>query len=183
MNLRPQRRPGTHLGLPTIVYLAAVLLSSVGCSSADPELVALRKKFLLHDEPNSPTTIAHARTATAENPSVMFVARVHHDELEAFVPGQAAFLVTEILPDEHGHGGKQHADNCPFCQRKSAQAPRAAVQFIGKSGTPLSVDARELFGIKPGDEVVIGGEGEVLADLNIFQVTAAGIYLRSRRSE
>jgi hypothetical protein len=61
---------------------------------------------------------------------------------------------------------------------KAAQAPYAAVQFVDSSGEPLAVDARKLFGIQVGDTVVIRGQGEVLADLDMFQVTADGIYVR-----
>ena len=162
----------------TVSMLAASVLLLAGCSQEDPQLAALRERLLLTLEPAAATTIADAKAAAAENPDVLFVARIAQDEHEAFVPGRAAFLVTEILADEAGHGGKDHADNCPFCSRKAAEAPQAAVQFLGESGQPLAVDARKLFGIRPGDTVVIRGQGEVLAELDMFQVAADGIYVR-----
>jgi len=160
------------------VSLAVIVLSLAGCAQEDPQLVALREQLLLTAEPAEATTISEAKAGASENPRVVFVARVTGDEREAFVPGHAAFVVTEILADDDGHGGKDHADNCPFCQRKSATAPRAAVQFVDESGQPLAVDSLKLFGIRSGDAVVICGKGELLAELDMFQVTADGVYVR-----
>lgn len=154
------------------------LLLLAGCSAEDPRIVALRNRLLLLAEPAAATTIAEAKAAVIEKPDVLFVARVAADEHEAFVPGQASFLVTEILPDEHGHGGKDHTDNCPFCKRKAAEGPRAAVQFLDAAGETLDIDGRKLFCINPGDTVVIRGTGELMPDLDLFVVTADGIYVR-----
>lgn len=43
----------------------------------------------------------------AGKPDVLFAARVAECKHEAFVPGKASFLVTDILRDEHGHGGAE----------------------------------------------------------------------------
>lgn len=162
----------------SLVSLAAIVLLLAGCSAEDPRLATLRQPFVLSAEPESVTTIAEAKAAATENPRVTFVGRISGNDHEVFVPRSASFVVTEILPDEDGHGGKDHADNCPFCKRKAVTAPRAAVQFVDSTGDPLAVDARELFGIQVGDTVVIRGQGEVLAELDMFQVTADGVYVR-----
>lgn len=175
-----------HHGVLRIGQLLACVTSlflSSGCDEKDSELEAMRGRLLLDEAPANAMSIVEAKAAISENASVSVSALIAPDEDEAFVPGQAIFLVTEILPDEDGHAGKEHADNCPFCKRKAAQAPRAAVQFVDESGEPLRADARELFGVQCGDEVVIRGKGELFAELNIFQVTADGIYLQDRRSE
>jgi hypothetical protein len=160
---------------------ATALFYLAGCSTEDPRLQSLREQFVLRAEPQQPTTIADAKTKVAENPRVEFVGRIAKDEFDAFTPGQASFLVTEILPDEPGHGGKDHAENCPFCKRKAAEAPRAVVHLVDAAGETLKVDARKLFGIESGDTVVIRGTGELMAELDLFVVTADGIYVR--RSE
>ncbi len=159
---------------------AAAMFCLPGCSTEDPRLQSLREQFVLRSEPTESTTIADAKAKLAENPHVNFVGRIAADEHQAFTRGRASFLVTEILPDEHGHGGKDHADNCPFCKRKAAEAPRAAVQFVDESGETLAVDARKLFGIEPGDTVVIRGTGELVTELNLLVVTADGIFLPPR---
>ena len=149
-----------------------------GCASEDPQLLALRSRLLLQVEPESTTTIAAARETSVENPQVSFVGQIVPDESEAFAKGQAAFLVTEIVPEQEGHEGKEHADSCPFCKRRAANAPRVAVQFVDDSGEPLKIDARQLLGVQAGDTVVVQGEGRVIEDLGMFHVTANGIYLR-----
>lgn len=167
--------PACHSRL--LVSLAVVLLIT-GCSAENPRLVKLRQQLVLAVEPESVTTIDAARAEAIENPRVTFVGRITGNEHEVFVPRQASFVVTEILADEVGHGGKDHAENCPFCKQRAANAPRAAVHFVDSSGELLAVDARELFGIRVGDTVVIRGQGEVPTELDMLQVTADGIYIR-----
>lgn len=161
-----------------VTSLAATALLFAGCSAEDARVAELRQRLLLPSEPESASTIAAAKEAVAEHAEVSIVARVGHDEFEAFVPDQAAFLVTEILPEEEGHRGKDHAANCPFCKRKAANVPRAAVQFLDESGSPLAFDARKLFGIRPSDVVVVRGMGKVHDELDMFQITADAIYVR-----
>lgn len=160
-----------------LTLLAAVMLF-VGCSAEDSRMATLRQRWMLTEEPAAVSTILEARDGVATNSNVVFAGRIADDEHEAFMPGEAAFIVTEILPVQDGHDGKEHVDNCPFCKRRAAQAPRALVKFADDSGAPLAVDARQLFGIQVGDTVVIRGKGEVLSELNLFQVTADGVFRR-----
>ena len=160
--------------------LPVVTLCLLGCSMEEPRFQALRQQFVLPTEPTALTTIADARAQLAENPYVQLIGRIDTDEYRAFTRGKAAFLVTEIIADEHGHGGSDHADNCPFCKRKAAETPQASVQFVDESGDALNVDARKLFGLQPGDRVVIRGTGELVAGLNLLVVTADGIFLPPR---
>jgi hypothetical protein len=157
------------------------LLAWTGCSTETAELRELRERFVLESEPGSATTIADAKAAVQENSQVVFAGRITGVEQEVFSPGEASFVLTEILPDEEGHGGEDHADNCPFCKRKAEQAPRASVQFVDAAGQTFPIDARELFEIGPGDTVVIRGTGELMAEMDLFLVTADGIHVR--RSE
>ena len=43
----------------------------------------------------------------------------------------------------------------------------------------FTIDARKLFDVAPGDEVVIRGTGTVIDDLNLFQVKAEAMHVRS----
>lgn len=156
-----------------------LLALSTGCNREDAQVTALREQLMLPQEPASPTTVSEAKANIATDREVVVVGRILDDEIEAFVPGQAVFLISEILPGHEGHGGKEHIDNCPFCKRRAAKAPRAAVQCVDESGKPLDVDARKLFAVEPGDTVVVRGQGEVLTDWDVFQVTADGIYVRT----
>lgn len=160
------------------VFFAAMLCLP-GCSTEDARLESLRERYLLSSEPPAPTTIAEAKAKLSENSRVKLVGRIPADEHEAFTRGEATFFVTEILSDDHGHSDPDHVDNCPFCQMRAANAPRAAVQFVDEQGEPLEVDARELFGIDTGDTVVIQGMARLIAKLDVFVVTADSIYLRA----
>ena len=158
------------------VALPAACVCFFGCSTEDPRTQSLRERFVLAAEPKAPSTIADAMANVADNPRVEFIGRIDANEFNAFTPGQASFLVTEILPDEHGHGSDHDAEDCPFCKRRAAEAPRAAVQFVDADGETIDVDARELFDINPGDTVVVQGKGELNAKLEMLFVTADGVY-------
>jgi hypothetical protein len=159
------------------VLLLAVFQILTGCATEDPQMVSLRQKLVLPSEPPEATSIAAARAHAETQGSVVLAGQVAADAQEAFIPGKATFLVTEILADLD-HGPNHDADNCPFCKRRAAEAPRAAIEFADKDGMPLRCDARKLFNIEPGDQVVIRGHGEWISDLNLFRVSADGIYVR-----
>lgn len=164
---------------PRLAIAATLLVLCAGCNSDDAQLSALRDQLMLPEEPAAAATVSEAKATAASDRDVVVVGRIVDDEIEAFVPGQAVFLIAEILPGHEGHGGKDHVDNCPFCKRRAAKAPRAAVQCVDESGKPLDVDARKLFAVQPGDTVVVRGKGEVQTDLDVFQITADGIYVRT----
>jgi len=54
------------------------------------------------------------------------------------------------------------------------------VQFVGTDGKPIPVDARKLFGVAKGSDVVIRGSGifDPKLGIPVLQVTADGIYVR-----
>lgn len=161
-----------------VLFLTMIVLCA-GCAGEDPQLLGLRQQLTLETEPADATTIAVAKDGLAANPKVSFIGRIAADEREAFVDGKAAFIVTEILPEEQGHGGNDHAANCPFCKHKAAAAPWAAVEVLNESGELLEIDARKLFGVQPDDIVIVQGQGEFIAELDLFQVTAESIFVRS----
>jgi hypothetical protein len=154
------------------------LASIVGCGTEDPRIGKWRSEFLLAIAPSRATNIADAKAGLAESTKVVFEGRVGPGPDNVFTPGQAAFLVTEILSDEHSRISGHDASNCPFCKRRAAQAPLAAVQFVDDSGEVVAIDARDLFGLKTGDSVVISGKGKILGELELFEVTANGIFLK-----
>ena len=71
--------------------------------------------------------------------------------------------------DEHGEG-----EECPFCQKKEQDA-QALVQFSDDTGEVLAIDARELFEIAEGQEVIVTGTASLLAD--ILMVDAQSVLL------
>ncbi|MEO0532007.1 MAG: hypothetical protein AAF266_15750 [Planctomycetota bacterium] len=99
--------------------------------------------------------------------------------------GQATFfLVDPATADEFAshseEAGDDHAADCPFCARDAASKANAVavVSFPSEADptTPVAIDARDLFGIKQGDMVVVRGEAELVGD--VLVVTADGIFRR-----
>jgi hypothetical protein len=82
--------------------------------------------------------------------------------------------VTEL--EEHAH---HHApgEECAFCAAHAPQALVAVVQFKGKNGKPLRVDARELFELKEKETVVVKGTARI-APGGMMTVDATGLYAR-----
>jgi hypothetical protein len=56
----------------------------------------------------------------------------------------------------------------------------AAVQFLAADGKPIPVDARKLFGVAKGSDVVIRGTGifDPKLGIPVLQITADGIHVR-----
>jgi hypothetical protein len=99
--------------------------------------------------------------------------------MDAFVKDKASFSLLEI-PDDHAQKPGHKPDDCPFCKKRAANSPIAAVQFVGADGKELPIDARTLFGLREGQDVVIRGTGVFDPKLGIpvIQITADGIHVR-----
>ncbi len=156
-----------------------LMLTFVGCDSeptTSPEVLRQRAALTLPTAPSGAITLAEAaekHSAGELSGEVLLVGRVYAESQDPFEPGKASFLLS-VLP-EKGHDDPEHADNCPFCKRKAAMAPKAVVQFLGSDGAVLPYDAQELFELKAGDVVTVRGEIESF-DLNLFNVNASGIH-------
>jgi hypothetical protein len=97
-----------------------------------------------------------------------------------FVENQAMFFLADpeavAEMEEHSH---QHAPGevCAFCAAHAPDTLLAVVQFQGKNGKPLPVDARELFDLKEKETVVVRGTAR-LAPGGMMTVEATGLYAR-----
>ena len=163
-----------RLACALVVLVAAI----TGCSSEDPRFQSMRDQYILASEPDSPSTIEDATLAVGEGSQVEIVGRIMSKEKSKLAPGKAIFMVSEILPNEHGHDDPDHADDCPFCKRRQENAPKAAIQLVDSSGETLTVDPLEALGIEAGDSVVVRGTGKMMADIDMLLVTADGIHVR-----
>ena len=155
-------------------------LLCAGCEANDTQHAELREKFVLSEEPAGATTIKAAKEAVAEKPSITLIGQVGLGDQGVFVPGKASFLVTEVPADDHAKNANHDASNCPFCKRKAAKAPRASGHFVAEAGKTIAIDSRPLCNLKPGDTVIIRGQGKRIAELDQFHVTADAIYVRPR---
>jgi hypothetical protein len=149
-------------------------------AAAEVDVAAARGRFVLPAEPDGATTLAAAKETLTTTPQPVVIAgRIGGKGMDAFVKDKASFSLLEI-PDDHAKKPGHKPDDCPFCKKRAANAPIAAVQFVGDDGKELPLDARTLFGIQEGQDVVIRGSGVFDPKLGIpvLQITADGIHVR-----
>ena len=165
--------------LATVVGLHAGFCLIAAAASVDVKQV--RANLVLQKEPAGAITPTAAKAAVAKAPKRIVIAgRIAGSKgMDPFVKGKASFAMLQ-LPDAHASQPGHNADDCPFCKKRLAQAPMVAVQFVGTDNKELPIDARDLFGVKDGEVVVIRGVASFNAKLAlpIIQLQADGIYIR-----
>jgi len=167
-------------GKPFGLAVALVALASV-VAVAETDVAAVREALLLTEEPAGAASLAEARKGLGLEPKPVVVAgRIEGKGIEPFLEGKASFSLLEIPADDHAKDPGHNADDCPFCKKRRANATMAAVQFLGADGKPIPVDARTLFGVAKGQDVVVTGTGVFDPKLGIpvIQVTGDGIFVR-----
>lgn len=151
----------------------------VGCGSPEQaELTAHRQRLLLPQVPAEVQSVADAKAALVSQPDIVVQGQVEIESVPSSGPAQAIFVLAELQPDRHGEQPGHVADNCPFCKRRAAEAPRVTVQLVDASGKVLPYSVQQLFGLKRGDVVVVRGRGEVVPELDLFTLTATGVHLQ-----
>jgi hypothetical protein len=168
--------------LPLVLLLAfAPAFASFPASALDLDPAAVRRQFMLPAEPAGALTPTAAKQKLGATPQAVVVAgRIGARGMEPFLDGKASFVLVEIPADDHARKPGHDTDNCPFCKKKTANAPMVAVQFLGADGKPIPIDARKLFGVAKGADVVVQGTGVYDAKLAIpiIQLTADGLHVR-----
>ncbi|MCC9658552.1 hypothetical protein [Rhodopirellula halodulae] len=106
------------------------------------------------------------------------VGKVDAGEFEAFEPGSATFMLSELPDEAHTGGDPEHADNCPFCKRRAANAPKAVVQIIDNAGSVRETRADQLAGLAKGDVVTVSGKATYDADVNTITIQSQKIHVR-----
>jgi hypothetical protein len=159
-----------------LLLLGLFLLSGCGTPSGlDPALLAWREKFVLVAEPANAVSLAEAKSELAERSAIVVTGKIGGTELEPFESGKASFIISELpQPGTHSHA-EGEADNCPFCKRRAAKAPKAIVQFLNDKQEVIPFDARELFDVDRDQVVTITGEAK-LNSLDMLVITANGVY-------
>jgi len=150
---------------------------------ADVDVAAARTTLVLAEEPAAAVSLAAARQKLGTTPQPIVVeGRIGAKGMEPFLQGKASFSLLEIPADDHAEKPGHNADDCPFCKKRQANATMAAVQFLGADGKPIPVDARQLFGVEKGQDVVVRGTAvfDPALGIPVIQLTADGIYLRPR---
>jgi hypothetical protein len=165
--------------------LAAMILATTVTTTAmaDVDAAALRAALVLAEPPAGAVSLEAARqTLGVGGQPVVVQGRIGAKGMDPFLKGKASFSLLEIPADDHASKPGHNADDCPFCKKRQANSTMAAVQFLGADGQPIPVDARQLFGVAAGQDVIVRGTGVFDPNLGIpvIQVTADGIYLVPR---
>lgn len=150
-------------------------------ASAEVDVAAIRGTLVLPEEPAGAITLAAAKQKLTTTPQQVVVAgRIGGKGMDAFIKDKASFSMLEIPTDDHAKKPGHKPDDCPFCKKRQANSPIAAVQFVGPDGKELPIDARTLFGIKEGQDVVIRGTAifDPKLGIPVIQLTADGIHVR-----
>ena len=161
------------------VATASCLAGSIALADAD--VAEIRGRLVLAEEPAGAVSLAAAKAKlTTEPQAVVIAGRIGAKGVDPFLAGKASFSLVEIPPAGHGAEPGHKPDDCPFCKKRAASSPIAAVRFLGAEGKEIPVDARELLGVKAGQDVVIRGTGifDPTLAVPILQITADGIHVR-----
>jgi hypothetical protein len=162
-------------GMLAVVFMLAAGLASAAVADD------VAAKMLLAEEPAGAVSLTEAKGKLTTTPQPIVIAgRIGARGMEPFLENKASFSLVEIPTDDHAAKPGHNADDCPFCKKKNANSPMAAVQFLGADGKVIPIDARKLFGVQKGQDVVIRGTGVFDPKLGIpvVQVTADGIHVR-----
>ena len=171
---------GTVFAVAVAAAMAVMPPAASLAFEIDPATV--RGQLVLPAEPAGAITPAAAKEKLTKEPQPVVIAgRVGaRGGMEPFLENKASFVLVEIPADDHARKPGHDNDNCPFCKKRQANSPMTAVQFVGADGTVIPVDARKLFGLQKGSDVVVRGQGvfDPKLAIPVIQLTADGIFVR-----
>lgn len=170
-------RGAARRSCPWTIVASLVLLG--GFASAE-DAAAIRGRLVLAEEPAGAISLAAAKEKLTTTPQPVVIAgRIGAKGIDPFLEGKASFSLVEI-PDGHARKPGHKPDDCPFCKKRAAGSPVAAVRFLGADGKEIPIDARTLFGVKQDQDIVIRGSGifDPKLGVPILQITADGIHVR-----
>jgi hypothetical protein len=178
-------------GLRSLVAIGLAAIAVVGGAVAHANealtAAAARDRYTLQAEPEGVLSIAAAQELLGKTPgkpqAVAIAGRVGTRQGSPFLEGKASFFLIEIVDDPHASKPGHDSDDCPFCKKRLAKLPIAAVQFVDAAGAVLPHDSRGLFGLEKGREVVVRGTGifDPKFPIPVVQLTADGIHVRAKR--
>jgi len=162
--------------------VAVVCVAGAGHAWAEIDVAAMRGRLLLPQEPAGAVTLAAAKEKLTATPQPIVVAgRIAGRGTEPFGKNEATFSMLEIPADDHAKKPGHKPDDCPFCKKRNANSPIAAVSFVGADGTVIPMDAQKLLGLSEGQDVVVRGSGffDPKLGIPVIQVTADALHVRA----
>lgn len=166
-----------------LLVLPVAYLSLAGCGqSIPPELLSIRERLLLEQEPQGAITIEQARLQVAEDPGVTLTVKVGNRNFTNWSEEkQATFYVSEGFPGSDYNVGPDHdASTCPFCKRKwKEENSLAVVQVVNEAGDVLPLSAESIFNLTPGRTLTIKGQG-LIDESGVLLVRLSGLFAHPR---
>jgi hypothetical protein len=118
--------------------VVAATMSCLPSAHAQTDASSLRTRLVMADEPVDPLTPTAAKETLLSKDApkgpqqIVIAGRIGAKGMEPFLENKASFVLQEIPADDHAGKAGHDADNCPFCKKRSANAPMVAVQFVGE---------------------------------------------------
>lgn len=173
-----------HARMQGLVVVVAGLAAVVGgfTARAEIDVAAIRGPLLLGEEPAGAVSITAAKAKLTATPQPIVVAgRIGGRGTSPFGKNEATFSMLEIpVADDHAAKPGHKAEDCPFCKKRAANSPIAAVSFAGPDGKVIPLDAQKLLGVAEGQDVVVKGMAffDPKLGIPVIQVNAVGIHIR-----
>ncbi|MEI6658206.1 MAG: hypothetical protein WCO76_06680 [Planctomycetota bacterium] len=167
-----------------VTGLALVVGVFATAAMAEIDTAAIRGSVVLAEEPTGAVSIADAKAKLTTTPQAVVVAgRIGGRGTSPFGKNEATFSMLEIPTDDHAAKPGHKPDDCPFCKKRAANSPIAAVSFAGADGKVIPLDAQKLFGVAEGQDVVVRGSGffDPKLGIPVIQINADGLYVRASK--
>ena len=151
---------------------------------AEMDVADIRGSAVLAEEPAGALSITDAKAKLTATPQPVVVAgRIGGRGTSPFGKNEATFSMLEIPTDDHAAKPGHKPDDCPFCKKRAANSPIAAVSFAGSDGKVIPLDAQKLFGLAEGQDVVVKGTAffDPKLGIPVIQVNADGLHVRKAK--
>ncbi|MFG0264382.1 MAG: hypothetical protein ACF8AM_04415 [Rhodopirellula sp. JB055] len=169
----------------TLALFAGCLAFAVGCdpNESQPASSPTDAAVILSEPPANALSLTEVKELfgdETETPptEITLVGKIDAGEFDAFEPDSATFMLSELPDEEHTGGDPNHADNCPFCKRRLANAPKAIVQLVDESGTVRDTSAEKLAGLSKGDVVTVEGTVTYDEGVNLITIQSQRVHAR-----
>jgi len=169
---------------PVVRALALAFGMAATAAMAEIDTAAIRGTVILAEEPAGAVSIADAKAKLNATPQPVVVAgRIGGRGTSPFGKNEATFSMLEIPTDDHAAKPGHKPDDCPFCKKRAANSPIAAVSFAGSDGKVIPLDAQKLFGLAEGQDVVVKGTAffDPKLGIPVIQVNADGLHVRKAK--
>lgn len=133
--------------------------------------------FLLKERPEGDVNILAARQVTKDGDDVVLIGRVGGSH-KPIVEGRAMFTIADNSFKPCNEIGD---DSCPtpwdYCCTEDVNSGLATIKVVGEDGKTLAADAREGFGLKELQTVVVKGKAK-RDEAGNLTILATGVYVK-----